>query len=109
MTEIAYAFIKNQNVTNIVLFNEPTEELLNIFIEENGLDSIIPAGNNACVGGTYDGEKFWQPKPYNSWIKNEEINEWQPPVPYPTVQDDTDNYYVWDENTISWVLSSNSI
>jgi hypothetical protein len=109
MTDTSYAFIKNGNVVNVVLFNEPTEDLLNIFIEENGLDSIIPADYNASVGGTYDGEKFWKPQPYNSWIKNEELNEWQAPVPYPVVQDNSNDYYVWDENTISWVLNSNSI
>jgi len=37
-------------------------------------------------------------KPYNSWILNGEI--WQPPVPYP----DDENTYVWDEETLNWVI-----
>lgn len=40
------------------------------------------------------------PQPYPSWIYNEEINQWQAPVPMP---DDGQNY-VWKESTLSWEL-----
>ena len=100
MTLINYAFVKNNIVVNVAIFDDPTEELLNIFKEENNLDLIIPANEISHVGGEYDGIKFWPPRPYNSWIKNEELNEWESPIPYP--QDG--EYYTWDEPTTSWLL-----
>lgn len=109
MTKVNYAFIKNNNIINVVVFEDPSDELLASFKAEFNLDDIKVATEKAVIGGTYDGSKFWLPQPYPSWIKNEELNEWEAPVPYPIVQDNIDGYYIWDENTISWVLISNSI
>jgi hypothetical protein len=56
--------------------------------------------NFAGVGYTYDTSKdaFIPPKPFDSWVLNEETCLWEAPVPYPT---DGASYY-WDEETISW-------
>jgi hypothetical protein len=56
----------------------------------------------ACIGDTYDETRdaFIPPKPYNSWVLNEDTCLWNAPVAYP--QDD--NYYKWNEETKSWVL-----
>jgi hypothetical protein len=104
MTTNNYAFIKNNNVINIAVFEDPTNELLDHFKNEFELDEIVLATENSVVGGTYDGSKFWLPQPYPSWIKNEELNIWESPTPYPTIEDGSDESYVWDENTISWLL-----
>ena len=40
MAETNYAFIKDGNVTNVAVFDEPTEELLNHLYEEL-LDSVF--------------------------------------------------------------------
>jgi len=42
--------------------------------------------NQPGIGGTYDEilNAFIAPKPYNSWILNEETCEWESPVPKPT-------------------------
>lgn len=104
MTILNYAFIKNKQVINIAVFENPTSELLNHFKNEFELDNIVLAIDKATIGGTYDGTKFWLPQPYPLWIKNEELNEWQPPVPYPVIEEGSDEYYVWDENTTSWLL-----
>ena len=100
MAELNYAFIKNNLVINIGIFDNPSSELINTFKIEHNVDIIILANEKTVIGGTYDGSKFWLPQPYPSWIKNEELNEWEPPVPYP--QDG--EYYIWDENTTSWLL-----
>jgi hypothetical protein len=57
--------------------------------------------NYAGIGFTYDREKdaFIPPKPYASWILNEETCQWDTPVPYPT----DNNSYTWDEETTSWI------
>jgi hypothetical protein len=104
MTILNYAFIKNNNIINVAVFEDPTNELLDHFKNEFELDEIVLATDKATIGGTYDGTKFWLPQPYQSWIKNEELNEWESPVPYPIIEEGSDESYVWDENTTSWLL-----
>jgi hypothetical protein len=57
--------------------------------------------NYAGVGYTYDSvrDAFIPPKPYPSWILNEQTCIWEPPVAMP--QDG--KRYQWDEATTSWV------
>ena len=57
--------------------------------------------NFAGAGFTYDSDRdaFIPPKPYNSWVLNEDTCLWEAPVPMP----EGDAYYVWDEATTSWV------
>ena len=57
--------------------------------------------NYAGIGCTYDEERdaFIPPKPYASWILNEETCLWESPTPYP----EGDGRYIWDEETTSWV------
>lgn len=56
---IDYAFIKNGKVVNMAVFDNPSNELLEHFKQEFELDEIVIATENAEVGGTYDGEKFY--------------------------------------------------
>jgi len=60
--------------------------------------------NYAGIGYTYNEEldAFVPPKPYNSWILNEDSALWEPPIAYP----EDDNIYAWNEDTISWVENS---
>ena len=57
--------------------------------------------NYAGLGWSYDytRDAFIPPKPYNSWILNEDTCWWESPVPYPN----DGKYYIWDEATVSWV------
>lgn len=57
--------------------------------------------NFAGVGFTYDAQRdaFIPPKPFNSWLLDEETCLWNPPVPMPT----DGKMYKWDEATTSWV------
>ena len=107
MAEANYAFIKDGSVVNIVIFDEPTQELLDIFIAEHNIDQIIPCGDNqkAVMGATYSNEIFIGPKPYPSWILNEDY-DWEPPTPNPSVFTGvpaTTELYNWDEDTVSWI------
>lgn len=58
--------------------------------------------NYAGIGYTYDVQRdsFIPPRPYASWVLNEDTCTWQPPVPYP----DDGKQYQWDEPTTSWIL-----
>lgn len=62
--------------------------------------------NYAGIGYTYDETRdaFIAPKPYNSWILNEDTCRWESPIPYPT----DDNRYKWNEETLSWDLLDNN-
>jgi hypothetical protein len=57
--------------------------------------------NYAGIGYTYDEtlDAFVPPKPFASWILNEETAQWEAPTPHPT----DDKIYTWDEETTSWV------
>jgi len=59
--------------------------------------------NYAGIGFTYDRERdaFIPPKPYDSWVLNEDTCLWEAPVARP----DDGNDYIWDEETTSWVIS----
>lgn len=67
--------------------------------------------NYASIDGTYDEDRdaFIPPKPYNSWILDENTCTWKPPVPMPSdITLDyldvgiTSNNYFWDESSMSW-------
>ena len=102
MTLADYAFIQNGNVINIAVFEYPIDsQLLTHFKNEFLLDDIVLTTNKTYIGGTYDGTQFWSIQPFPSWIKDEETNEWIAPVEKPT---DDGNFYVWNEETLSWEI-----
>lgn len=63
--------------------------------------------NYAGVGYLYDEirDAFIPQKPYESWVLNESSCLWESPIPYPA----DGNQYIWDEETISWVLDEISV
>ena len=56
--------------------------------------------NYAGIGYTYDEalDAFVAPKPYNSWLLDQDKAQWKAPVDMPT----DDKMYSWDESTTSW-------
>lgn len=54
----------------------------------------------AGAGFTYDSvrDAFIPPKPYPSWLFDENIWYWQAPIPYPN----DGNIYEWNETAQSW-------
>ncbi len=103
-----YAFIKNGIVVNIVVFDDPTEELLNLFKNNYNIDEIVLANDRCFIDGTYEELTFWPPKPFPSWTKNEELKVWAPPVPRPEVDDGSTDFYLWNESNLTWELQSDS-
>ena len=63
--------------------------------------------NYAGIGYTYnsDLDAFVPPKPFASWLLNEETAQWDAPVPMPedAGTGDPPKRYSWDEATTSWV------
>jgi hypothetical protein len=65
--------------------------------------------NYAGVGYSYDQARdaFIAPKPYQSWILNEDTCRWEAPVAMPELtqeQIDNRNYYAWNEQIKNWEI-----
>ena len=58
--------------------------------------------NFAGIGYSYDQTRdaFIPPKPFASWILNEDTCLWEAPIAYPT----DGNVYKWNEETTTWDL-----
>ena len=56
--------------------------------------------NFAGIGYTYDADRdaFIPPKPFASWVLDEDSCLWKAPIPRP----DDGNQYVWNEETQAW-------
>lgn len=61
--------------------------------------------NYAGIGFTYDAERdaFIAPKPFDSWILDEDTCKWEAPTPYPT----DGVVYTWDESITDWKATVN--
>jgi hypothetical protein len=96
---IGVQFLKN-------LYNEPNAIWKQTSYNTHG--NIHSSGgtpfrkNHAGVGFTYDSQRdaFIAPKPFNSWILNENTCQWEAPITRP--QDG--NMYRWNESIINWEL-----
>lgn len=57
--------------------------------------------NYAGTGYTYDADldAFIAPKPFNSWILDEETAQWEAPTPMPT----DGKIYYWSEDDLTWL------
>ena len=60
----------------------------------------------AGIGYSYNAEldAFVPPKPYASWVLNNEDANWEAPVPLPADagMGEGQKIYMWDEETVSW-------
>ncbi len=107
-----YAFLNENNiVTEVITGIDETELIEGLTPEEwygnfrnqrcvrTSYNSNIRK-NYAGIGSTYDEERdaFIAPKPFDSWILNEEICQWEAPIPYPT----DGLIYVWNNNKTEW-------
>ena len=110
-----YAFLDNNNIVTEVITGIDETELI------EGLPPEIWYGNfrnQTCKRTSYNGnyrknfagigckynkdlDVFIPTKPYESWVLNEEICEWEAPVAKP--KDFMTRLYIWDENTQNWV------
>jgi len=114
-----YAFLDNNNIVTEVIVGIDETELI------EGLDPETWYGefrgqvckrtsfngnirkNYAGTGFTYDFDldAFIPPKPFKSWLLNEDTANWEAPVPMP------EGNYRWNEESESWVafLAPNEI
>jgi len=108
-----YAFLDENNIVTEVIVGIDETELIEgkdpetWYAEFRGQPCIRTSYNNnirynyAGIGFTYDEERdaFIPPKPFNSWLLNEETCRWVAPIEMP---DDNKNY-IWSEETTNWI------
>jgi hypothetical protein len=110
-----YAFLNENNIVTEVITGKDETELI------DGLDTETWYGNYrnqvckrtsyngnyrknyAGIGYSYDAirDAFIAPKPFNSWLLDEETCLWVAPKPMPK---DEHNYY-WNEADLSWIVN----
>ena len=107
-----YAFQNNENiVTEVIVGIDETETIEDLEPEvwygnfRNQVCKRTSYNGNirknfAGIGYTYDPKKdaFIAPKPFDSWVLNEELCLWEAPVPYPK----DGREYFWDEDVVDW-------
>ena len=81
--EKVYAVIKDSVVINVIIFDNPSQELIDYFKDMYSADLIMDVdGDIYCaIGGTWDGIKFTLPQPEPSWKYDDESRQWVPPFP----------------------------
>jgi hypothetical protein len=114
-----YAFLDSDNIVTEVITGIDETELI------EGLDPETWYGNfrgqtckrtsyngnirknYAGIGYTYDAERdaFISPKPFDSWLLDEQTCRWEAPVPYPT----DGITYTWNELELDWELADFSL
>jgi hypothetical protein len=112
-----YAFLDENNIVTEVIVGIDETELI------EGESPEIWYGkfrNQTCIRTSYNGnirknyagigysydldlDAFIPPKPFNSWLLDETVCQWQSPVPYPSEVPEG-SYYVWNEDLIDWEL-----
>jgi hypothetical protein len=103
-----YAFLDENNmVTEVIVGNdETTGDWEAYYGEFRGQQCVRTSYNGnirfnyAGIGFTYDEgrDAFIPPKPFESWVLDEDTCLWVAPVPYPE-----DGVYTWDEDAGDWV------
>lgn len=75
----------------------------NTFGNVHRLDGEPFRFNYAGIGYKYDEvrDAFIPPKPFPSWVLDEETCLWQSPIPYPG--DEENHGYFWSEELYSWI------
>ncbi len=109
-----YAFLDENNIVTEVITGRNEDEVVDgIFNWEKFYGQLK---NQKCVRTSYHGnirknyagvgyiydedlDAFIAPKPFPSWILNEETCQWHAPIPHP---EDTKRF-AWDEENQKWV------
>jgi len=89
-------------VTRVLVFNDTYTDsdcsalLGGVWIQTSYNNNIRK--NFAGIGYTYDFnlDAFVAPKPYNSWVLNNETCKWESPIEKP------EGDYIWNEDNLSW-------
>jgi hypothetical protein len=101
---VTQVIVIEQDVLNLGHWGDPASWVQTSYNTQGGQH---PEGrplrkNYAGIGYTYDSvrDAFIPPKPYASWLLNEDTCLWSAPTPMPVVEG---KMFTWDEPTTAWV------
>ena len=98
-----HAFLNSKNeVTDIFVFDGHDHDLIQQVKEHISATDVkccCDLGQAYKPGDFYNG-KFYPQQPFPSWLRDEENSIWIAPILYPN----DGEFYIWDENTVSWLL-----
>lgn len=102
VTEVIAGRNEDEIVDGITDWEEAYGSIRNQVCKRTSYNALINGfrKNFAGIGYTYDEQRdaFIPPKPFNSWILDEDTCRWNSPVPYPS----DGNVYSWNEDSQSW-------
>jgi hypothetical protein len=101
---VIQVLVIEQDVVDTGLFGNPNSWIQTSYNTSGGVHRLggTPLRKNyAGIGYTYDvtRDAFIPPKPFNSWVLNEDTCIYEAPIPMPT----DDKMYSWNEDTLAWV------
>ena len=101
---VTRVLVIEQDVIDTGLFGEPSSFVQTSYNTRGNVHLLggTPLRKNyAGIGYTYDVMKdaFIAPKPFNSWLLDEETCTWKSPVEMPT----DGKIYRWNEDVTNWV------
>ena len=102
---VTQVIVIEQDVLNLGHWGDPASWIQTSYNTAGGahLNGGTPLRKNyAGIGYTYDAQRdaFIPPKPFNSWVLNEDTCLWSAPTPMPVVEG---KMFTWDEPTTSWI------
>ena len=108
---VTQVIVIEQDVLDTGLWGDPSSWVQTSYNTYGGIHRLggTPLRKNyAGIGYTYDiaRDAFIPPKPFNSWILNEDTCLWNPPIAAPQKQG---FYYNWDEETTSWIEAESPV
>ena len=102
---VTQVIVIEQDVLNLGHWGDPASWVQTSYNTLGGVHQLggTPLRKNyAGIGYTYDSgrDAFIPPKPYPSWVLNEDTCVWGAPTPMPVEEG---KIFFWDEATTSWV------
>lgn len=102
---VTQVLVIEQDVIDTGLFGDPSSFIQTSYNTIGGVHTLggTPLRKNyAGIGYTYDATRdaFIPPKPFASWVLNEDSCLWDAPTPMPVEEG---KIFVWNEETTSWV------
>lgn len=114
-----YAKIENGIVTQVIVAEQDFIDTLpdkDLYVQtsyntQGGIHKLgdTPLRKNfAGIGYIYDKERdaFIPPKPFPSWLLDEDTCTWNAPVAMPTSVLPFGQFYAWDEEAVNWKIIS---
>jgi hypothetical protein len=103
---VTQVIVAEQDFINTGLVGESAQWIqtsYNTFAGEHRLGGTPLRKNYAGLGYTYNSEidAFIPPKPFPSWILDENTCQWNPPIAMP-ISESPSISYMWNEETQNW-------